>query len=84
MQLAVNKELYQLCPKASASCVSVASPVVNLTRDELDRKMRWVCSLKFLIVLPFVMLYTIMCTHTELLTDIHCAQCCHITVLSNV
>ena len=37
---AVNKELYQLCPTVSASCVPVASRVVNPTSDELHRKMR--------------------------------------------
>jgi len=30
------------------------------------------------------MLHTIMCAHTELLIDIDCAQCCHVTVLSTV
>ena len=79
MRHAVNKELYQLYPIISASCVSVASRVVNPMRDELYRKMRWVCklsnNLKVLTVLLFVMLHTIMCTHTELLTDIDCAQC---------
>ena len=29
-------------------------------------------------------IYNYVHTHTELLTDIDCAQCCHITVLSNV
>jgi hypothetical protein len=78
------KKLYQLRPKVSASRVSVASRVVNPTHDELrpavskelhqlHRKLgmyEMSNSWKVLTVLLYFTLYTIICTHTELLNDI--------------
>jgi hypothetical protein len=78
------KKLYQLRPEVSASCVSVASQVVNPKHDELrpavskelyqlHRKI-WVYKMsnnwKVLTLLLNFILYTIIHTYTELLNDI--------------
>jgi len=76
------KKLYQLLPEMSASCVSVASRVVNPKHDELRpavskklyqlHRKRWVYKIsnnwKVLTQCNFT-LYTIIRTHTELLND---------------
>jgi len=78
------KKLYQLRPKVTASSVSVASRVVNPKHDDLrpavskelhqlHRKI-WVYKMsnnwKVHTVLLYFTVYTIVCTHTELLNDI--------------
>ena len=79
------KKLYQLRPEVSASRVSVASRVVNPKHDELRlavskelyqfHRKRWVYKMSsdwkvLYSVLLYFTLYTIICTHTELLNDI--------------
>ena len=78
------KKLYQLGPEVFAPRVSVASRVVNNRHDELRpavskewyqmRRKTWVYRMsnnwKVLTGLVYFTLYTIICTHTELLNDI--------------
>jgi hypothetical protein len=74
---AVSKELYQLHPKVSASCVFVVSRVVNRTRMScIERYGNAKCPtiLRSFSVLLYVTLYTILWARTELLNDIDNAQ----------
>jgi hypothetical protein len=79
-----RQKLYQLRPKVSASRVSVASRVVSPKHDDLrpavskelyqlHRKI-WVYKMtnNWKVLTQFYFsLYTIVCTHTELLNDIY-------------